>query len=130
LSDFTHKNFFDDIEDSAAGRIDGGIEARFGRGQLESEHLGVTHFRLAPGYRPPFGHRHRAQEEVYVVVAGSGRMRFEDEDRPVRQWDVIRVSPRVARGFEAGPDGMELIVVGNDRPEGGDGEMLPGFWDE
>ena len=30
--------------------------------------------------------------------------------------------------FEAGPDGMELIAVGNDRPEGGDGEMVQDFW--
>ena len=129
MSDYTHKNFLEDIEDSAASRnVDGAIEARFGRSQLDSEHLGVSHFRLAPGYRPPFGHRHREQEEVYVVIAGSGRFKVEDEIRDVRQWDVIRVAPTVARAYEAGPDGMELIVAGNDRPEGGDGEMLPEFW--
>ena len=129
MSDYTHVNFMDDIEDSASSRMpDGSIQARFARSHIDSEHLGVSHFTLAAGYRPPFGHRHREQEEVYVVIAGGGRFRLEDEVREVKQWDVLRVAPRLARGFEAGPDGMELIVVGNDRPEGGDGEMLPEFW--
>jgi quercetin dioxygenase-like cupin family protein len=128
MSDYTIKNFMD-IEDSAASRTPGGeIQARFARSHIDSDHLGVTHFRFAPGYRPPFGHRHREQEEVYVVVAGSGRVRLDDEVKEVRQWDVVRVAPHVARGFEAGADGLELIVAGNDRPEGGDGEMLPEFW--
>jgi mannose-6-phosphate isomerase-like protein (cupin superfamily) len=129
MSDFTIKNFKTDIEDSAAARGAGGaVEARFGRGPIESAHLGVTYFRYGPGYRPPFGHRHGEQEEVYVVVSGSGRLKLDDEIREVRQWDVIRVAPHVARLFEGGPDGIELIAVGNDRPEGGDGEMLPEFW--
>jgi mannose-6-phosphate isomerase-like protein (cupin superfamily) len=131
MSDYTIKNFMVDIEDSAARRRpDRAIEARFARGQIESDHLGVSHFRYAPGYRPPFGHRHREQEEVYVIVSGSGRIRLDDDIRDVRQWDVIRVAPRVARLFEAGPDGLELIAIGNDRPEGGDGEMLPEFWND
>ncbi len=131
MSDFTIKNFMDDIEDSAARRgADGSIEARFARGQIDSEHLGVSHFRYGPNYRSPFGHRHREQEEVYVIVGGSGRIRLDDEVVELRQWDVIRVAPRVARGFEGGPDGLELIAIGNDRPEGGDGEMLPEFWND
>jgi mannose-6-phosphate isomerase-like protein (cupin superfamily) len=129
MSDFTIKNFMDDIEDSAANRGDGSIEARFARGQIESEHLGVSHFKYAPNHRSPFGHRHREQEEVYVVIAGSGRVRLGDELRDLRQWDVLRVAPRLGRGFEAGPDGLEVIAIGNDRPEGGDGEMLPEFWE-
>ena len=129
MSDFTIKNFMDDIEDAAAKRGDSGIQARFARGQIESQHLGVSHFTFGPTYRSPFGHRHREQEEVYVIVSGSGRIRLGEELRDLRPWDLIRVAPRVARGFEAGPDGLELIAIGNDRPEGGDGEMLPEFWD-
>jgi quercetin dioxygenase-like cupin family protein len=126
MSDYTKINFAD-IEDMAAGR-DYEIEARFGRSAIESEHLGISQFRFSPGARPPFGHRHREQEEAYIVTAGSGRVKLEDEILDLRQGDVLRVAPHVTRAFEAGPDGMELIAVGNDRPEGGDGEMSEDFW--
>jgi quercetin dioxygenase-like cupin family protein len=128
MSDYTIKNFLSDIEDSASSRGVPGVEARFARGAMESEHLGVSLLRLAPNQRVPWGHRHREQEEAYVVVSGSGRIRLEDQTRDLRQWDLVRVAPQVARGFEAGPDGLDLIAVGNDRPEGGDGELLQDFW--
>jgi len=129
MSAYTIKNLKQDVRNMAADRgYD--MEARFARGEIDSEHLGVSYFRYAPNFRTPFGHRHREQEEAYVVVGGSGRVRLEDEIRDIGQWDVIRVAPEVARAFEAGPDGLELIAVGNDRPEGGDGEMIEGFWSD
>jgi mannose-6-phosphate isomerase-like protein (cupin superfamily) len=126
MPDFTLKNMMD-IEDSAAERGPG-IEARFGRKHLDSDHLGVSYFRYGSGFKAPFGHRHREQEEAYVVVGGSGRMRLDDEIIELSKWDVVRVAPRVARAFEGGPEGLELIAIGNDRPEGGDGEMIEEFW--
>ncbi|MGO9903845.1 MAG: hypothetical protein ACLP0J_30215 [Solirubrobacteraceae bacterium] len=129
MSDYTIKNFKDDIKDSAGGRMpDGGIEGRFARGQLESEHLGVSYFHFGPGRRAPFGHRHKVQEEAYVVVSGSGRVRLDDEIKELRLWDVVRVAPRVARSFEGGAEGLTLIAIGSDRPEEGDGEMVKDFW--
>jgi len=128
MSDYTIKNLKNDIEDSAGARSDGKVEGRFGRSQIDSEHLGVSYFRYAPGFRSTFGHRHREQEEAYVVVSGSGRVRLDDAVKDLQLWDLIRVSPGVARAFEGGPDGLELIAVGNDRPEGGDGEMIQDFW--
>jgi mannose-6-phosphate isomerase-like protein (cupin superfamily) len=126
VTDFTIKNL-KDVEDAAANRGPE-IEARFGRKHLESEHLGVSYFRYAPGFKTPYGHRHREQEEAYVVVSGSGRMRLDDEIVELRQWDAVRVAPGVVRAFEGGPDGIELIAIGADRPEGGDGEMIQDFW--
>jgi mannose-6-phosphate isomerase-like protein (cupin superfamily) len=126
MSDFTLKNMMD-IEDSAAERGPG-IEARFGRKHIDSDHLGVSYFRYAPGFKAPFGHRHREQEEAYVVVGGSGRMRLDEKVVELAKWDLVRVAARVARAFEGGPDGLELIAIGNDRPEGGDGEMIEEFW--
>ena len=53
----------------------------------------MSHWRYAPG-RAALRHSHREQEEAYVVVAGSGRVRLDDEVREVRRWDVVRVAPR------------------------------------
>ena len=126
MPDFTIKNL-KEVDDSAADR-GGDVEARFGRNHLDSEHLGISYFRYGPGFKAPYGHRHREQEEAYVVVGGSGRMRLDDEIVEVKQWDVVRVAPQVVRAFEGGPDGLEFIAVGSDRPEGGDGEMIQDFW--
>jgi uncharacterized cupin superfamily protein len=116
-----------EVDDSAAGR-DADFEARFARKHLNSEHLGVSYFRYGPGFKSRFGHRHREQEEAYVVVAGSGRMRLDDEVIDLQQWDVVRVAPEVVRAFAGGPNGLELIAIGSDRPEGGDGEAVTDFW--
>jgi mannose-6-phosphate isomerase-like protein (cupin superfamily) len=104
------------------------MEARFGRSHLDSEHLGVSYFRYGPGFKGGAGHRHREQEEAYVVVVGSGRVKLDDEIIELRQWDAIRVAPNVVRAFEGGPDGLELVAIGSDRPEGGDGEIVQDFW--
>ena len=126
MPNYTIKNF-KELPDSAAERP-GDVEARFGRSHLDSEHLGVSYFRYGPGFRSPIAHRHREQEEAYVVVSGSGRVKLDDDVHELKLWDVIRVSPTVARAFEGGPDGIEIVAIGADRPEGGDGEMIPDFW--
>jgi hypothetical protein len=64
------------------------------------------------------------------VVGGSGRARLDDEVVDIKRWDVVRVAPGVVRGFEGGPDGLELIAIGSDRPEGGDGEMVRDWWQD
>jgi mannose-6-phosphate isomerase-like protein (cupin superfamily) len=129
VAGFTIKNLME-VENSAPEAVGDGLQARFGRKHLDSDHLGVSYFRYAPNFRSPIGHRHREQEEAYVVVAGSGRIRLDDEIVDLRQWDVVRVAPEVVRGFEGGPDGLELIAIGADRPEGGDGEVVRDWWDD
>ena len=128
MSDFAIKNLKE--LDNAARDRGGDIDAHFARKHLDSDHLGVSYFRYGPNYRAPFGHRHREQEEAYVIVSGSGRAKLGDEIVELRQWDVVRVAPSVARTFEGGPEGLELIAIGNDRPEGGDGEMIEGHWSD
>lgn len=128
MSDFAIMNL-KEVDDSAAGRgVE--VEARFTRKFLDSEHLGVSYFRYGPNYRSPVGHRHREQEEAYVVLSGSGRAKLGDEIVNLHRWDVLRVAPQVVRSFEAGAEGLELIAVGSDRPEGGDGEMVEGHWSD
>src|SRR5689334_25374611 len=67
------------------------LEMRMARVPLELENLGLSYQRLAPGFRMPFGHRHKQQEEVYVLVDGTARLKLEDEVRDLRQWDAVRV---------------------------------------
>ena len=61
-------------------------------------------------------------------MEGSGRIRVDDDVVELRRWDVVRVAPQSVRGFEGGPDGLVVIAVGSDRPEGGDGEMVRDWW--
>jgi mannose-6-phosphate isomerase-like protein (cupin superfamily) len=117
------------VENAAAERGPD-LEARFGRKHLDSDHLGVSYFRYAPGFHTPFGHRHEEQEEVYVVIGGSGRVKLDDEIIDLQPWDTVRVAPEVTRGFEGGPKGLEIIAIGADRPEGGDGVMVQDWWTE
>jgi len=104
------------------------VELRFSRKFLDSEQLGITLERIAPGYSAVDGHSHKVQEEAYVVVEGSGAIKLDDERVEIEKWDVIRVSPEVVRGFDAGPDGLVLIAVGGSKPEEGDGVMSKGHW--
>jgi len=105
------------------------LEARFARVALEAEQIGLSYQRLAPNFQVPFGHTHKTQEEVYIVLSGSVRMKLEDEVKELGPWDAIRVSKETARGFEAGPEGVELIAIG--APGGpGDAEMTEDFWKE
>jgi mannose-6-phosphate isomerase-like protein (cupin superfamily) len=126
MTDYAIVNLLE-IDDSTGDRAPG-IEARFSRDKIGSRDLGVTHFRWAPDVRSPVGHSHREQEEAYVVVAGSGRVRLDDTIRDIARWDVIRVAPEVVRAFEAGPDGLEIIAVGGPKPEGGDGVLDETPW--
>jgi mannose-6-phosphate isomerase-like protein (cupin superfamily) len=126
MTSFTTVNLME-IENSAGERSPE-VEARFARSRLDSEHLGISHFRYAPGYRNTLGHSHREQEEVYVVVRGSGHVKLDDEIVALREWDVVRVAAQTIRAFEAGPEGIEFLAVGSDRPEGGDGIRATDWW--
>ena len=118
-----------DLEDMAVKfGMSPNMEARFGRSATDAQQGGFSYQRFAPNFRQPFGHRHRDQEEFHVVLSGSGRVTLEDETRPIRQWDTIRVSPQTARAFEAGDDGLEVLVFG--AGEAGEAEVLESFWDE
>jgi quercetin dioxygenase-like cupin family protein len=125
MSDYAIVNF-QDIDNAVGDRLPG-LEGRFSRKFLNSRELGVSRFTYAPNLRGG-GHSHREQEEAYVVVAGSGRVRLDDEIREIRQWDVVRIAPEVVRAFEAGPDGLDLIAVGGSKPEGGDGVPSDSPW--
>jgi mannose-6-phosphate isomerase-like protein (cupin superfamily) len=126
MSGYTVKNLMD-LEDVTAGRAPG-VEGRFARKHLDSSELGVSHFRYGPGVRSRMGHHHREQEEAYVVVGGSGRLKLDDDIVELRRWDVVRVAPETVRAFEGGPEGIEVLAVGGRRPEEGDGVPIADWW--
>jgi len=123
---YTHVNL-QDVEDMAPrfGYGEQG-EARFPIRRLNAARTGISHQRLRPGVRQAFGHRHRHAEEVFVVLAGSGRVKIGDEVAGVRALDAIRIAPGSARAFEAGPDGLEFLVFGPHHT--GDAVIEKDFW--
>jgi mannose-6-phosphate isomerase-like protein (cupin superfamily) len=117
----------DEVEDAA---VENGFghrwEARVARSPLGAEQTGLTHFRLRAGKRSPFSHRHKQAEEIFVILRGSGQVKLDDELIDVRPRDAIRVAPKVARAFEAGPEGLEFLAIGAHHP--GDGEPVDDAW--
>jgi mannose-6-phosphate isomerase-like protein (cupin superfamily) len=124
MSDYAVKNLME-IDDATGDRP---LEGRFSRKFLGSETLGISHFRYPAGFRTSDGHHHEVQEEAYVVIAGSGRIRLDDDVVDLNLWDVVRVAPAVVRGFEANDDGLEVLAVGGPKPEGGDGVLDSDRW--
>jgi mannose-6-phosphate isomerase-like protein (cupin superfamily) len=105
-----------------------GLESRFARVPLELANSGLSYFRLGPGFRTPFGHTHAEQEEVYVVVDGSARVKLDDEVVELGTWDAVRIPPGVWRGLEGGSEGAQVLAFGAPNTENKDVEMQPGWW--
>ena len=120
------KTSFDTLADKSPPDVP--MQWRFARGALGSPELGVSRFVYEPGARMPWGHRHKEQDEVYVVVGGSGRAKLDDKVIELCTWDVLRVAPAVMRSFEAGEDGMDVICIGGRKPARGDTEKDESFW--
>lgn len=128
MSEYTHVNL-KEVEDQAPKfGLSPDLEFRMGRVPLDLENAGVSYIRMASNYRIPFGHNHKNQEEVYVVVAGSGRVKLGDDVRELKQWDAVRVHKDTMRGFEADADGLEVIAIGAPNTGPGDAEMEQGWW--
>jgi len=124
-SAYTRTNLIS-VEDAAPSNgLGDRWEARVARADLDAEQTGITHFRLRPGKRSPFAHRHREAEEVYLVLGGGGRMKLGDDLLNVGPLDAVRVAPAVPRAFEAGPEGLEFIAFG---PHYDDGEPVEDTW--
>jgi mannose-6-phosphate isomerase-like protein (cupin superfamily) len=110
---FSHRNLRDDLDD-VGSNFDGpaGLEFRMATKALDLKESGLTYQRLPADYRFPYGHTHETQEEVYVVVGGGGGMAVDEEVFELQKWDAVRVPPGSWRGYEAGPEGLELLVIG------------------
>jgi mannose-6-phosphate isomerase-like protein (cupin superfamily) len=127
MADYTKVNLRE-VEDLAPSFGIEGLEARFARTALQLDKHGVSLFRMQPGFRAPFGHHHAVQEEVYVLVSGSGRLKVDDEILDLAPWDAVRVPAAATRALEAGPEGAEVLITGAPSTQGQDGEMVHGWW--
>ena len=129
MADYTKLNLKQDVEDMAPKfGLAPGVEARYARKPLGLANSGVSYFRLAPDFRLPFGHKHAEQEEVYVVISGSARVKAGDDVVELAQFDAIRVPGSTPRGMEAGPEGAEIMAFGAPNTDNKDAEMLTDFW--
>ena len=128
MSGYTKKNLIEDVENQAPKfGMPAELEARFARTALGGETLGLSHMKLAPNFRIPFGHKHAEQEEVYVVLRGSARIKVEEEIVELGEWDAIRFDIDTMRAVEAGPDGVEFLAFGAGT-DPRDAEMTAGWW--
>ena len=128
---YTKLNLKNDVDDQAPNfGLEENLEARMARVPLELQHSGLSYQRLAPNYRLPFGHTHKTQEEVYVVIAGSARAKVGDEVVELGPLDALRVDKDTPRSFEAGPEGAELLAVGAPSTGPGDANVLQSWWDD
>ena len=129
MADYTKLNLKQDVEDMAVKfGMAPNIESRYARKPLGLKNSGVSYFRLAPDFRLPFGHTHAEQEEVYIVISGSARIKAGDDIVELAQFDAIRVPGSTPRGMEAGPDGAEILAIGAPNTDNQDAEMLQDFW--
>jgi mannose-6-phosphate isomerase-like protein (cupin superfamily) len=130
MSDYTHLNL-KDVEDQAPNfGLSPDLEFRMARVGLGLENSGVSYMRVSPGFRLPFGHKHKNQEEVYVLLSGSARMKIEDEVRELKPMDAVRVHKDTMRSIEAGDEGAEFLVAGAPNTGPGDAEMAQGWWSD
>lgn len=124
MTDFTIQNL-SELEDVAPKYGLGDVqEARFATKAIGAEQLGLAHVRMQPDQTPPFTHHHGAQEELYLVLSGSGWVVLDGEEHDVRTLDVVRVAPAVERGFRSGPDGLEFVAVGAPAVSGGTNDAV------
>jgi mannose-6-phosphate isomerase-like protein (cupin superfamily) len=129
VADYTVLNLKSDVEDS--GERFGyapHMEARFARKPLNLEQSGISYFKLAPAFRVPFGHLHSEQEEIYVVLSGSARVKLGNEILELKPMDAVRIPTGTTRGFEAGDEGAEILAFGAPDTDNRDIEMDQGFW--
>lgn len=129
MADYTKQNL-KEVDDSAPKfGMPAEIEARFARRALAGESLGLSLMKLGPNFRVPFGHTHAEQEEVYVLVTGSARIKLDDEIVALKPWDAVRIGKGTMRNVEAGPEGAEYLAFGaGDNPQ--DAELEPGWWSD
>jgi uncharacterized cupin superfamily protein len=122
--DYTLKNL-GTVEDSAPKFGFGETqEARFARRDLGAEKTGLSYQIVKAGKRQAFAHRHAEDEEIYVVLSGTGRLHLDDDIVELKPLDAIRIAPNVLRSLEAGDGDLEVLAFGTHHED--DAEIVQG----
>ena len=116
----------------AFAKLDPAAEERFVslRRALGVSTFGINQIRLGPGQRGRI-HRHRSQEEVYLVLSGTLTLWVEGEARELGQGEIARVGPDVKRQI-ANPHPEDVLILalgGHNEHVGRDGEAFE-TWDQ
>lgn len=82
------------------------------RKPLELAAVALGLIRLPPNEGYTFTHSHRQQEEVYIVIEGSGSIAVNDSLVELARGDLIRVSPAARRALKANGEGLFVICAG------------------
>jgi mannose-6-phosphate isomerase-like protein (cupin superfamily) len=127
MANYTKLNL-KDVEDQSPKFGLNEMEFRSARVPLELENSGLSYLRVDPNYRVPFGHKHNVQEEVYVILSGSARLKLDDEVIELGPMDAVRIHKDTMRNFEGGPEGVEVLAIGAPNTGPGDGPMTQDWW--
>jgi mannose-6-phosphate isomerase-like protein (cupin superfamily) len=106
------------------------MELRMAKDPLECANAGISYLKLGPGYRAPFGHTHKTQEEIYILISGSARVKLNDDVIDMKPFTAVRIAQETMRSYEGGPDGAEIIAIGAPKTGPGDGDTVPGWWSD
>ena len=129
MSSYTKTNIKTEVDDAAPKfGLSPGLEFRYARRDLDCEQSGASYQKIAPDFRQPFGHAHKEQEEVYVLISGSARVKLDDDVVELEPFDAVRIAPGVMRCVEAGSDGAELVMFGAPLVDAQDADIVQGWW--
>jgi mannose-6-phosphate isomerase-like protein (cupin superfamily) len=106
------------------------MELRMAKDPLECANAGISYLKLGPGFRAPFGHTHKMQEEIYILISGSARVKLNDDVIEMEPFTAVRIAQDTMRSYEGGPEGAELIAIGAPKTGPGDGDTTPGWWSD
>lgn len=131
MADYTRRNLRSDVDDQAeAFGFSPNLEFRVARDALETTQSALSFMRLAPGFRLPFGHHHELQEEIYVLLRGSAKLKLDDDILDLEPLDAVRIATGVVRDVEGGPDGADLLLFGAPRVPPGDAVVARDWWSD
>jgi uncharacterized cupin superfamily protein len=120
------------VEGVSRTRIDPAASDRFVslRRALGVESFGINQLTLEPGQRGRI-HRHRVQEEVYLVVRGTLTLVVEGNELELREGELVRVAPSVRRQLvnRASTPCILVALGGSGEHVGRDGEAFTA-WEE
>lgn len=89
-------------------------EMRMTTGAVGAEQVALTFRRMPPqtGGKGSYGHAHKTQEELYLVLSGTLQFKLDDEVLDVPARTAVRVAPEVVRSvWNDGPDDVELVIA-------------------